>query len=45
MDPSDPNANAFYENINRVSKLKESQPNEEIIEEELPDDNNNEEDK
>ena len=45
MDPSDPNANAFYENINRVSKLKESQPKEEIIEEELPDDNNNEEDK
>ena len=45
MDPSDPNANAFYENINRVSKLKESQPNEEIIEEELPNDNNNEEDK
>ena len=45
MDPSDPNANAFYENINRVSKLKESQPNEEIIGEELPDDNNNEEDK
>ena len=45
MDPSDPNANAFYENINRVSKLKESQPNEEIIEEELPDDNNNEKDK
>ena len=45
MDPSDPNANGFYENINRVSKLKESQPKEEIIDEELPDDNNNEDDK
>ncbi len=45
MEPSDPNANAFYENIKRVTDLKESQPKEEIIEdfpEEEEDDNEEE---
>ena len=44
MDPSDPNANAFYENITRVTRLKESQPKEEIIEE-LPEEDKEEEEK
>ncbi|MCD8417735.1 hypothetical protein J2Q11_09025 [Tenacibaculum finnmarkense genomovar finnmarkense] len=54
MNPSDPNANAFYENIKRVTSLKESQPKEEALPEdnleenlddnpeENPEDNNNE---
>jgi hypothetical protein len=44
MDPSDPNANAFYENITRVTRLKDSQPKEEIIED-APEENNEEEEK
>ena len=44
MDPSDPNANAFYENIKRVNNLKASQPKEEIIEE-APEEEQQEEDK
>jgi len=42
MNPSDPNANAFYENIKRVSDLKGSEPKEEIIED-LPEEENEEE--
>ncbi|WBX70590.1 alpha/beta hydrolase-fold protein [Tenacibaculum retecalamus] len=44
MEPSDPNANAFYENIKRATSLKESQPKEEIIED-LPEEDDNEEEK
>lgn len=44
MEPSNPNANAFYENIKRVTDLKESQPKEEIIED-LPEEDNQEEEK
>ncbi len=43
MDPSDPNSNAFYENIKRVNSLKESQPKEEEIIEEDPEENKDEE--
>ncbi len=39
MDPSDPNTNAFYENIKRVNDLKGSQPKEEEIIEDTPDEN------
>lgn len=42
MDPSNPNANAFYENIKRMNELKGSAPKEEIMED-LPEDNNEEE--
>ncbi|WP_422090616.1 hypothetical protein [Tenacibaculum ovolyticum] len=42
MNPSDPNANAFYENIKRVSDLKGSEPKEEIIED-IPEEENKEE--
>lgn len=31
MDPSDPKADAFYQNIDRVSKLKQEQPKEEPL--------------
>ncbi len=43
MDPSNPNADAFYENIKRVNDLKGSQPKEEEIIEDTPDDNEDEE--
>ncbi|MEX6626012.1 alpha/beta hydrolase-fold protein [Tenacibaculum salmonis] len=39
MNPSDPNANAFYENIKRVNSLKESQPKDEILPDENPEEN------
>lgn len=44
MDPSDPNANAFYENIKRVNDLKDSQPKEAPLEE-LPEEDQENEDK
>lgn len=44
MDPSDPNANAFYENIKRVNDLKASKPKEEILED-TPEENNEDEEK
>ncbi|PKH52687.1 hypothetical protein CXF68_19200 [Tenacibaculum sp. Bg11-29] len=42
MNPSDPNANAFYENIKRMGELKGSEPKEEIIED-VPEEDNEEE--
>ncbi|WP_299162026.1 alpha/beta hydrolase-fold protein [uncultured Tenacibaculum sp.] len=45
MDPSDPNANAFYENIKRVNDLKGSQPKEQPLDEELPEEDQEKEDK
>ena len=44
MDPSDPNANAFYENIKRVNDLKDSQPKEAPLED-LPEEDQENEDK
>lgn len=43
MDPSDPNTNAFYENIKRVNDLKGSQPKEEEIIEDTPEENEDKE--
>ncbi|WP_233899830.1 alpha/beta hydrolase-fold protein [Tenacibaculum piscium] len=47
MGPSDPNATAFYENIKRVTDLKNSQPKDETLPEEnfeeTPQDNENNE--
>lgn len=43
MDPSDPNADAFYQNIDRISKLIEAQPKEEPLPEEDPDNEEEEE--
>lgn len=45
MDPSDPNTNAFYKNIERVTKLNENKPKEELtpLEDEEQDDNYDEE--
>lgn len=49
MDPSDPNADAFYKNIDRVSKLAKSQPKEEPLpledEEKEEEEEDNEEEK
>lgn len=45
MDPSDPNANAFYENIKRVNDLWEKQKTEEKPAEEIIDDEEEQEDK
>ena len=50
MDPSDPNTDKFYQNIERITKLKGSQPEDELLpleeeplEEELPQEGNPEE--
>lgn len=44
MDPSNPNTNAFYENIERVTKLYENKPKEELTPLEDEEQDNNQED-